>query len=168
MFFDFWYLTYVLGSTSIWTCQISNICLGFFNCADLKKTITTIRNSKFGIWHVQINELPRSLYLFVSRLTKPFHYETDLKMGWSKKPFPIKIDLNFDAFCNNVILPKVFYPNKLLTKIAFAWHFLLYLAISDNLLPVWKTMALLLSKQHFVPMIGNPVIWKGIHLENNH
>ena len=61
-----------------------------------------------------------------------------------------------------------FYANKLLTKIASVWHFLLYLAISDNLLPVWKTMALLLSKQHFVPMIGNPVIWKGIHLENKH
>ena len=39
------YSSYVLGSSSIWMCRISNICFDFFNCACLRKTITNIWNS---------------------------------------------------------------------------------------------------------------------------
>ena len=36
---------YVLDSSLIWRCRISNICFDFFKCACLKKTITNVRNS---------------------------------------------------------------------------------------------------------------------------
>ena len=48
--------SYVLGSSSIWTWRILNICCDFFHCASLKK-----QQQIFKIWHVQIDELPRKL-----------------------------------------------------------------------------------------------------------
>ena len=52
-------------------------------------------------------------------------------------------------------------------KIADACCFPLCLPIFDNLLPWARTVALLLSKQRFLPKRKNLAIWKGIHLQNN-
>ena len=37
--------TFVLGTSSIWTCRILNICFDFFMCTCLYKTTTNIQNS---------------------------------------------------------------------------------------------------------------------------
>ena len=52
--------TCVLGSSSIWTCRISNICYCFPQAGKLEK-INTNTSSMFKIRHVQIDELPRTL-----------------------------------------------------------------------------------------------------------
>ena len=62
------------GRVGFW---FSNICLGFFNCACLKKTITNIRYLEFDT--SKINELPRTqeaknLHQLKSLLSPKFTY----------------------------------------------------------------------------------------------
>ena len=57
------YNIYVLGSSSIWTCRILNICFDFFQ---LRLPVeSNIKYLKFKIWRVQIDELPRTWDTYV-------------------------------------------------------------------------------------------------------
>ena len=54
-----------LGSSSIWTCGFLNNCWCFLQADALEKMRTIIWYSKFWIRHIQIDELPRTLVLYL-------------------------------------------------------------------------------------------------------
>ena len=60
-----------LTVSSIWRCRILNTCFDFYHFACMQKTTYNIY-SIFKIWHVQIEELPRTFNINLGKKCTPY------------------------------------------------------------------------------------------------
>ena len=64
-------ITYVFGSSLVWTCQISNLKFGLFFLIFTTTLACRKQQQIFKIWHVQIDELPRTSKRLLDRGHEP-------------------------------------------------------------------------------------------------